>query len=74
MNGSGWEDILAIGAVAELARVPRSGDVLNSGEFSYRQELLAHANASGTIRKLSQVRAIRFKCFASKIRRRRLTP
>jgi len=28
-----WQQILAIGAVAELARVQRGGDGLNSGEF-----------------------------------------
>jgi hypothetical protein len=37
-----WQKFLAIGAVAELARVQRGGDRLNSGEFSYRQELLPH--------------------------------
>jgi hypothetical protein len=37
-----WPEILAIGAVAEPARVQTGGDGLNSGEFSYRQELLPH--------------------------------
>ena len=36
------QEMLAIIVVAELARVQRGGDGLNSGEFSYRQELLPH--------------------------------
>jgi hypothetical protein len=43
-----WQEILTIGAVAELARVQRSGDGLNSCEFSYRQELLPHPFAPWT--------------------------
>jgi hypothetical protein len=46
-----WPEFLAIGTVAELARVQTTfDDALNLGEFSYRKKLLRHLlGASGQL-------------------------